>query len=96
MRPVKHKGCNAVYLGNGKEVGDLHCIRQYPGRIDVVYELDEDDRAVIAQGGKIMLGIHTEPIPPVSIMTIPKGMCEPVEDHPFNVLESAIDNEFGE
>lgn len=95
MKPVKHKGCNAVYLGNGKEVGDLHCIRQYPGHIDIVYELSDSDREVIAAGGQVMLGIHTEPIPPVSIIVIPEGECRPVEDHPFNVLETAVDNEFG-
>jgi hypothetical protein len=35
-------------------------MRERPGLIYVVYELDDADRACIAAGGRIMLGIHEQ------------------------------------
>lgn len=85
MRPVHHAGCNKVYLGPTDDIGDLHCIEQADGTISVVYELDDEDRATLAQGGRVMLGIDTQPIPPVSMQVIPEGMCRPIAEHPFRV-----------
>lgn len=85
MKPVKHAGSNLVYRGNSADIGDLWCMRQKPGHIDVVYEFTDEERQMIAEGGKILLGIYHEPIPPVSMAVMPKGFCESVEDHPFHI-----------
>lgn len=77
-----------VYLGNGLDVGDLHVMRIQPGQVDIVYELDEDDRKMIAEGGKVVLGIYAEPMPPVSVRVAHKDMYEPVGPHPFNVISN--------
>lgn len=89
MRPVKHAGSNMVYRGNGAEIGDLWCMRQKPGHIDVVYEFDDNERKMIADGGKILLSLHHEPIPPVSMTVMPDGFCDKIEDHPFHVADDA-------
>jgi hypothetical protein len=81
MRPVRHEAADVCYRGPTPEIGDLWCMRETPGVIVVVYELDDTDRAQIAKGGRIMLGIHTEPIPPVSMQVIDEGMCRPIAEH---------------
>ncbi len=95
MRPVKHEGADVVYRGTSPEIGDLWCMREQPGVILVVYELDDQDRAQIAAGGRIMLGICTEPIPPVSMQVIDEGMCRPVAEHPFKAIPELDDPERG-
>jgi hypothetical protein len=81
MRPVKHAGADVVYSGPSPEIGDLWCMRDEPGLIRVVYELDDNDREMIAAGGRVFLGIWTEPIPPISMQVIPEEMCQPIDEH---------------
>lgn len=85
MKPVKHAGASIVYRGDGDKIGDLWCMRQKPGHIDIVYEFDDKERQMIAEGGRILIGIHHEPIPPISMQVMPQGFCEPVAEHPFHV-----------
>lgn len=93
MRPVKHAAADVVYRGPTAEIGDLWCMREQPGVIVVVYELDDQDRERLAVGGRIMLGIHTEPIPPISMQVIDEGMCRPVDEHPWKVIPELDDEE---
>lgn len=83
MKPVKHAGADVCYRGPTEDIGDLWCMRDRPGLIRVVYEFDDAEREAIANGGRVMLGIYTEPIPPVSMQVIPEEMCRPVDEHPF-------------
>lgn len=93
MKPVRHAGCNKVYKGPTPNIGDLHCIEQPDGHIDVVYEFDDADREMIANGGKVMLGIYSQPIPPVSMQVMPKGFCEPIGEHGFKAIPELEDEE---
>lgn len=43
------------------------------------YELTDEDRAMLAQGGHLELGIYNEPIPPVSLRVMPVGTVTKVE-----------------
>jgi hypothetical protein len=81
MRPVRHGASNLVYRGPTAEIGDLWCQRVKPHEIRVVYELDDRDREQIAAGGRIELAMYCEPIPPISMVVLPRGLCEPVAPH---------------
>lgn len=93
MNPVKHGGCNFVYRGPTPDIGDLHVMVQDSGVVEVVYELDDSDRARIAAGGRIMLGIWSQPIPPVSMQVIDEGMCRPVGEHGYKAIPELDDPE---
>lgn len=93
MRPVKHAGCNFIYRGPTPDIGDLHVMIQHDGRVEVVYELDDHDRERIAKGGRIMLGIFSQPIPPVSMQVIDEGMCRPTAEHGFKAIPELDDPE---
>lgn len=81
MKPVRHAGSNLVYRGPAPGIGDLWCRREAPGEIRVVYELSDADREMIAAGGRIELAMYSEPIPPVSMVVLAAGLCEPVGEH---------------
>lgn len=93
MEPIKFEGADVNYRGPSEEVGDLWCMREKPGLIRVVYELDEDDRRMLAEGGRIMLGIWTEPIPPVSMQVIPEPMCRPVGPNRYRNIPELDDED---
>lgn len=81
MKPVRHGASNLVYRGPAPGIGDLWCQRVKPGQIRVVYEFDEAERKQIAEGGRVELAMYCEPIPPVSMIVLPPGLCEPVAEH---------------
>jgi hypothetical protein len=81
MEPIRHAGSNLVYRGPATDVGDLWCQRIKPGQIRVVYELDDAERARIAEGGRIELAMYCEPIPPISMIVLPERMCRPIGEH---------------
>jgi hypothetical protein len=83
MKPVIHVGCNFLYRGPTPDIGDLHVQMQDDGRVEVIFELDDEEREMIAQGGKIRLGIFARPIPPVSMAVTPPGMYESIREHPY-------------
>lgn len=78
MKPVRHAGSNLVYRGPTPDIGDLWCQRSRPHEIRVVYEFTDDERALIAAGGRVELAMYYEPIPPISMVVLPEGMCQPI------------------
>lgn len=67
MRPIKTHESNFTYLGPTPEVADLPCRTEGDDTFSV-WELDEDERAMLAAGGHVRMGIHgVRPIPPVSL-----------------------------
>lgn len=67
MDHVNFPEADLVYKGDGGEVGDLVCQRLEPGQILSVWQPTEEERAVLAAGGKVELVVWGEPIPPVSL-----------------------------
>lgn len=93
MRPVKHEAADVCYRGSTADVGDLWCYREHPGVIVVVYELDDEDRALVAAGGRVMLGIGAEPIPPISMQVVDERHFRPVAEHGFKNIPELDDPE---
>lgn len=67
MRPTPFLDANLIYRGDGDQVGDLECRRTQRGEILAVFDLDDEERAKIAAGGRVELRIAAEPIPPVRL-----------------------------
>jgi hypothetical protein len=81
MHPIKHGSSNLVYRGPTPNIGDLWVERVDPHHVRVVYDLTDNDRALIAEGGRIELAMYHEPIPPISMGVLPERMCRPVGEH---------------
>lgn len=96
MRPVRHADSNFVYRGPTADIGDLH-VTLVPGPngtvVEVVYELDDADRALIAVGARIELGVYSQPIPPISMRVLAPGECEPIGDHGWKIIPELDDPE---
>jgi hypothetical protein len=88
MQPVKHAGSNVVYRGNGDNIGDLWVQRIEPGRIEILYEPTDDERQMLADGGRVVLGIWNEPMPPVSVRAAHKDMYQDIEEHDFHIVKN--------
>jgi hypothetical protein len=72
MNPVATRETNFTYMGPTDEVADLPCRREGNNTTFSVWELSADERAMIAAGANIRLGIHgVVPIPPVSLQVVP-------------------------
>jgi hypothetical protein len=69
MRPIRTVESNFTYLGPSPEVADLPGQREQ-GRFYSVWHLTDEDRAKIAAGANVELGIYCEPIPPVSMAVV--------------------------
>lgn len=95
MKPVIHAGCNFLYRGPTSDIGDLHVMIQPSGVVEIVYELNDEEREMVAQGGKIRLGIYSRPIPPVSMAVTPAGMYEKIEEHLFKEIPELREREEG-
>lgn len=93
MRPVHHEAADVCYRGPSPEIGDLWCMRERLGVIVVIYELDDHDRKTLAAGGRIMLGIHNEPIPPISMQVVGEQHYRPIADHPWKNIPELEDPE---
>lgn len=87
MNPVRTADANMVYKGPSEEVGDLHCQRVELGLIASVWEPNEEERKLLAEGGRVQLWLWTEPIPPISMNVLAKEDSQPVGEHPFRVTE---------
>lgn len=81
MKPIRHGGSNLVYRGPSPNIGDLWCQRVRDGEIRVVFEFSDSERRLIVDGGRVELAMLSEPIPPISMVVLPPGMCEPVGQH---------------
>lgn len=68
MNPVRTAGSNSIYRGHPPEVQDAWVRRERAaGVVYMVWELSPEERAAIAGGANLRLGIHQEPIPPVEL-----------------------------
>ncbi len=84
MRPINTNRTNLVYASPTPEVVDLPCERaiaeEVGGGVTGIYSVWEptpEERAFIARGGNIKLGIlGMEPIPPVSLQVVDEGSLE--------------------
>lgn len=85
MKPVRTKDCDVVYKGPAQDIGDLWCHRVRPHIIETWWELDDEERAIIAAGGRILLGIYKEPIPPVGMGVVPAEESKPVGEHGWKI-----------
>lgn len=81
MHPVKHAGSNFVYRGPTPEIGDLWVERVHPHRVHVVYDFDDNERKLIAEGGRIELAMFNEPIPPISMRVLHERLHRPTGEH---------------
>ena len=68
MIPVRTSRSNFVYRGPTPDIGDAWVERRPPRRVFLTWKPSDEERAAIAAGALIELGIHgMEPIPPVSL-----------------------------
>lgn len=67
MIPVRTCRSNLVYRGPTPDVGDAWVDRRRAGEVYLTWKPSEEERAAIAGGALIELGIYAEPIPPVSL-----------------------------
>lgn len=69
MHPVRTRASNFVYRGPAADVGDAWVERRPSERaVYLTWQLSEEERAAIAAGGTLRLGIYgMEPIPVVSL-----------------------------
>lgn len=81
MKPVRHAASNLVYRGPAPGIGDLWTQRVKVGEVRVVYEFTDEERAIVAAGGRVELTMLSEPIPPISMNVLPETMCRPVGEH---------------
>jgi hypothetical protein len=95
VRPVRIASSDVVYRGPTDEIGDLWCRRLVPGTIESVWEPDEGERQILAAGGRVLLVLHSEPIPPVSMMVLDDEACRPVGEHPFKVESEPLEDGVG-
>jgi hypothetical protein len=84
---------DVVYRGMTPEVGDLWVHRIEPGQIMGVWEPDEEERAVLAAGGRVAIAVMTEPIPPLAVYVLTAEDSEPVAPHPYKEIPELQDEE---
>lgn len=71
MKPISTPDTNHNYvLPGGTRANDLPCHRVRAGLILSEWDLTKAERLAIARGGRVELGIHTEPIPPVQLHVV--------------------------
>lgn len=92
MNPVRTAVTDVVYRGSG-EVGDLWCHRVEPGLIMAVYEPRPDELEKLNEGGKVVLWLYTEPIPPISMEVHHEEWTERVAEHGYKVIPELEDEE---
>jgi hypothetical protein len=67
MKPIRTAKSNFVYGGPHDDIGDAW-VEKSPEVVYMVWELDDDERRFIIDGGNLKLGIYyVQPIPPVSL-----------------------------
>lgn len=86
MNPVRTEWTEMVYRGTDPEVGDLWCHRHEPGVILSVWEPTDDERRVLINGGRVVLTVMTEPIPPVALYVLDDERTRPVGKHQYKVI----------
>jgi hypothetical protein len=66
MEPIRTKESNFTYLGPTPRIADLPCHRDSSG-CRAVFRFTDDERAMIAKGANLEIGIAAAPIPPLSV-----------------------------
>lgn len=67
MNPVRTKQANFIYKGPTEDIGDAW-VEYHSEVVYMTWELDDDERKFLLDGGNIRLGIwYMKPIPPVSL-----------------------------
>jgi hypothetical protein len=99
MQPIKTNEANYTYLGPTPEIADLPC-RINGHDTFAAWEPTDEERALIAAGGHIRLGIYgMRPIPPVSLeivanvgpyerVSAPCDQCNREPDDPIHGMGS--------
>lgn len=87
MDPVRTEWTELVYRGISPDVGDLWCHRQAHGCIMACYDFTPEERETVANGGRVVISLLTEPIPPISLMVMTGEETEPIGRHPFKVIK---------
>lgn len=68
MKPRRFPTANVVYeLLGGNEDNSLWCERVAGGSIYSEWQPTDEERRIIAEGGRVWLRIFGEPIPPVAL-----------------------------
>jgi hypothetical protein len=81
MKAIRHGRSNVFYHGSPlEEVPDLWVERPSPGEVHVVFEFEEYERAMIADGAQVELVLYHEPIPLLSAGVVPAGVYEKIEE----------------
>lgn len=94
MKGIRTAIANMVYRGPTADIGDLWCGRVEPGLIVSVWQLDDEERKLIAAGGNVVLWIYAEPIPPVALeVRDEKEFTEQIGEHRFKVIPELEDAE---
>jgi hypothetical protein len=93
MKPVRTAWTEIVYRGPSADVGDLCCHRIEPGVIASVWEPDEEELRLLAEGGRVRLVIWGEPIPPVSVDVLSAGESQPVGENRYREIAELDDPE---
>lgn len=80
MIPVRTRSSNFVYRGPTPEIGDAWVVRRPEERaVYLTLKPSDEERAAIAAGGLIVLGIyHMEPIPPTSLEVTTEPELSPI------------------
>lgn len=84
MRAIKRRTHNVLYRGEHEQDGrvvnegvfDLPCERR-DGAIFSHWKPAPEELAILNAGGCIELGVHSEPIPPVSVNVVAREAPEP-------------------
>ncbi len=93
MKGIRTPITELVYRGPTPDIGDLWCHREEFGVIMSVWEPSDEERQLIAEGGNIVLWIHTEPIPPVALSVWNDDDAKPVGEFQFKVIPELDDKE---
>jgi hypothetical protein len=93
VKPVRTAWTEMVYRGPSADVGDLWCHRVRPGEIMSVWEPTDQERALLADGGRVVLSLLSEPIPPIAIWVQSDEHTAPVAEHGYKVIPELSDPE---
>lgn len=64
--PVRTRRSNIVYRGPTPDIGDAWA-QSTPQMVYISWQLTDEERAAVAAGGLVRLGVMQKPIPPVSL-----------------------------
>jgi hypothetical protein len=96
MHPVRTKWMETIYRATHPEIADLWCHRPEPGEVWSVWEPDEEEREALANGGRVILRILTEPLPPVAVGVLSAEDSKPIGPHHYKIIPELEEREGGD